>query len=172
MARSRLPFCLEPGGVEERPRLSVAQRRRLALVALDFRALYPLHRVVGHRIRITEVLEERGERGELAPNGSTAELPALQVLPPGEHVRAGEGTKRLGRFDSHKPHELVDVDPVGAPRPRVVDVRKPLGLSRHHREPLELGGGQAAPIASPGEPTTRHHQLLTLSLGRGLCRGA
>jgi hypothetical protein len=47
-------LCLRPRGVEERPCLSVAQGRRLALVALDLRALHPLHWVVGHGVRITE----------------------------------------------------------------------------------------------------------------------
>jgi hypothetical protein len=34
--------------------------------------------------------------GSHRPDGRTAQLPPLQVLPPGEHMRAGDGTKLLG----------------------------------------------------------------------------
>jgi hypothetical protein len=44
-------LCLRLRRIEERPCLSIAEGRRLALVALDLRALHPLYRVVGDRIR-------------------------------------------------------------------------------------------------------------------------
>jgi hypothetical protein len=42
-------------------------------VALGFEALHPLHRVMGHRVRITGVLKE--ESRELAPDGGAAQRP-------------------------------------------------------------------------------------------------
>jgi hypothetical protein len=67
-------------------------------------------------VRITEVLKEREERRELATDGCTPELMPLQVLPPGEHVRAGHLPELLRPADPHQPHVLVDVTPVGPPR--------------------------------------------------------
>jgi hypothetical protein len=84
-------------------------------------------------------------------------------------TKATNEASAIRGYESGLPtHELVDVDPVGAPRSRVVDVCEPLGLEGHRGELLKLRGGQDAPIASPGEPSARHHQLLTLSHVHGL----
>jgi hypothetical protein len=80
-------------------------------------------------------------------------LPPLQVLPPGKHMRSGYLPELLGLSDDHKAHEVVDVDSVRPPRPRVVDVRKPLGLEGHRREPLELHRGQGMSSRSSRQPT-------------------
>jgi hypothetical protein len=80
------------------------------------------------------------------------------------------GASSSARADPHESHELVDVAPVGAPRPWVVDVRKPLGLVGHRRQPLELKSRQAASTVSPGEPAAHHRHPLPLSLVRGIHR--
>jgi hypothetical protein len=151
MARSRCPSLSPPPAHRVEPAPVRRPRPAPCPRSSPLRALHPLHRVVGHRIRITEVLEERAERRELAPNGRATQLPPLQVLPPGEHVRPGHLPELLGLSDPHEPYELVDVDPVAASRPRVVDVRKPLGLERHRGQLLKLGSGQDAPSAGGTE---------------------
>lgn len=49
-------------GIEEGTRLEVGARRRLALVAVEVRALDPVHRVMRHGIFLAEIFKERRER--------------------------------------------------------------------------------------------------------------
>jgi hypothetical protein len=68
------------GRLEQRPGLAVAQRRRLALITLGFGALDAADRVMAHRVDLAEVVEERGDRGQLAPDGALGQAPAFEVF--------------------------------------------------------------------------------------------
>ena len=52
--------------LQQLSRLEVAQSRRLAGLALNSRPLHAFDRVVGDSVLVTQVLEQRGEGGQLA----------------------------------------------------------------------------------------------------------
>ena len=157
-----IPLPLEGlglGETQEGARLRICDRRRLPLIALDLRPLDPLHRIVRHSIGLAQVLEDRGERGELPPDRRPGELPPPQVLAPCNDMRPRHAPKLLCLHDPHEPHELVEVSPVRTPCPRVVDVGKPLDLRRHRPELLKLPRGEHA-------RTLAHHNPPLLSSHR------
>ena len=57
-------------------------------------------------------------------------------------MRAGHETEFFRAFDACKQHEVLDRVFVGALRAGIADILKPLGLGRHFRQMLKLGGGQ------------------------------
>ena len=72
------------------PRMQ-GQVTHLATLAMHPQVQHPLHRVVGHRIRITEVVKERGEHQEPAPDGCpTALRPSKSFRQPSMCAR-GQG---------------------------------------------------------------------------------
>ena len=130
------------GGDEQIAGLVVADRRRPAFAALGPGALDALDRVVGDRVSVAEVFEERGQRRQAVPDGGAAEPTAREVVAPGDDVRSGDGAKFLRVLDAGEADEVADRLLVGAPAVRVRDVGEPLGLGRHVGQPPELGGSQ------------------------------
>ena len=132
------------GELQEVPRLRIPERRRLALVAFDLGPFHALDRIRRHRILIAEVFKQGGEGGQLAPDRRAGELAPLEVLAPGEDMRAGDEPQFRRRGDADEGHELLQVIAVRAARVGIVDVRKPLGRRRHLGELVKFRRRQRA----------------------------
>jgi len=87
----------------------IADRRRLAFVTFNTRPLHSFDRIVGDRIRVTEMLEEGRERGELPANRRSGELAILEVFAPGNDVRTFYDPKFFRPRDPGEAHEFADV---------------------------------------------------------------
>jgi hypothetical protein len=62
----------------------IAQGRRLALIGFDPGPFDAMHRVAtGHSIAVQEVIEQAGQCGELAANGSPCQAAPFQICAPG-----------------------------------------------------------------------------------------
>ena len=68
------------GRFQKRPGLAVAQGRRFAFIRFGFRAFDPADRVIGDSVNVAQVIKERGDRGQLAPDGTLGQAAALEVL--------------------------------------------------------------------------------------------
>lgn len=125
--------------------LVVAERRGLALAAVLAGPLHPVHRVAaGDGVAFQQVVEQAGQGGELAADAGPGEAALFELLPPGEHMGAGDGAELFGGGDADELAEVLQVALVGAAGARVVEVGEPLGGGRHLGQVLELGGGEAA----------------------------
>jgi hypothetical protein len=94
---------------------------------------------VAHGVGFTEVVEERGDRGQLAPDGAGGQAAALEVLSPGDQVGAADLAHFFRALDAGEGRELLDVDSVSSAGAGVVQVGEPFHLGRHVPQPLELG---------------------------------
>jgi hypothetical protein len=132
------------GGVQQQACLLIAEGRRetttKAFVVVGFGALHTPDRIVHDRITLAEVLKQRGDPGELAPDRRTGNCPALQVFAPGDEVRAGDHTEFLETLDTSETHEVLQVILVRAARLPIGDVGKPLNLGRHVGQIEEFWG--------------------------------
>jgi hypothetical protein len=72
--------------LQKRPRLAVTQGRRFAFARFGFRAFDAADRVVSDRVNLAQVIKERGDRGELAADGTLGQAAALEVFAPGDQV--------------------------------------------------------------------------------------
>ena len=54
--------------IEQLSGLRVAERRRAAFIAIRHRPLNAVHRITGDRVPLAEVIEQRGQSRELAPD--------------------------------------------------------------------------------------------------------
>jgi hypothetical protein len=126
-------------GLQQRPGLAIAQRRRLALVVVGLGAFDAADGVVADRINLAEMVEERGDRGQLAPDGAGGQAAPFEVFSPSNQVGAGHGAHFFGALDAGEGREFFHIDPVSAPGAGVIQVRKPFHLGRHVPQPLELG---------------------------------
>jgi hypothetical protein len=73
----------------------------------------------------SQILKERRDRRELAPDRRAGDCPALQVLAPCDDMRAGDDTEFLGTPDASKVHEVAEIVLVRAAGMAVRDVREP-----------------------------------------------
>jgi hypothetical protein len=128
--------------VEKLARLVIAERRRLPLVALYLGTLHALYWIVLHSVLLAQILEQRREGREPAPNRRTRKAAEVQVVAPGDHVRAIDFAHLGGRPDASEVHERLQVGLIRAARPLVVDVGEPFELWRNRRELLKLRTGE------------------------------
>jgi hypothetical protein len=98
------------------------QGRRLAFVIVGFGALDAAHRVVADRVKFAEVVEERGHRRQLAPDGTGRQAAALEVFSSSDEVGAGDLPHFLRALDAREGREFFHVTAVGAPGAWVVQV--------------------------------------------------
>jgi hypothetical protein len=84
----------------------VGNRRRLALVIVDLGTLNPLDGVRRHGVLVGREFIQRRQRRELAADGSQRELPAIEVLAPGDYVGTGDQPQFLWRPDAGEAHEF------------------------------------------------------------------
>lgn len=106
------------GRIEQRSRLVIAQRRCLALVALDRRAFHPLNGFVRHRVVVAQVVEQRRQRRQAVAHGHAAQgrLTLGQVVAPGDHMGSRDDAELGRRRDAGETHEVLQgvfVGPAG-----------------------------------------------------------
>jgi hypothetical protein len=77
------------------------------------------------------VIKERGDRGQLAPDGALGQATAFEVFAPGDQVGAGDLSHLSRVFYAGKGREFCYIDPVSTPGARVIEVNKPLHFGRH-----------------------------------------
>ena len=87
----------------------VAERRGPAFAALGAGAFDALDRVVGDRVPVAEIFEERRQRRQPVPQRGAAETAGGQVVAPGDDVRAGDGAEFLRALDAGKADEVADL---------------------------------------------------------------
>ncbi len=152
------PFALDRAlrrRVEEFASLSVGNGRCFTFAGLGPRSFDAAHRVVGHRIDLAEMIKERGQGRELAPDRRRAAAGFLQVLTPSEQMGAGDRPELPGVLHPKKRHEpghIVAIRPAGV---GVGDVGKPLQLRRHVVELVKARVGEFV-------PATRHHDQIAV----------
>ena len=74
--------------VEQLAGLVVAERRRLAFGGFRRRPLHALDRIVGDGVLVTQMLKERGQRGEPMADGAAGKAARHQLVAPGDDMRA------------------------------------------------------------------------------------
>ena len=72
--------------------LHVAERLRAAFVPVGHWPFHSVHRIAGDSVAFAEVIEERRERRELAPNRGRRQTASFHVLAPGNNMRTAYGT--------------------------------------------------------------------------------
>src|SRR5258705_7458421 len=90
-----IPDALERArgrGFQQFAGLRVAERRRAAFVPVCHWPFHSVHRIAGDSVAFAEVIEKRGQRRELAPNGSRRQTPSFHVLAQGNNMRPAYGT--------------------------------------------------------------------------------
>jgi hypothetical protein len=80
-----------------------------------------LNRVVGDRVSLAEIADQRRHSGGPVPHRAAAEAAADQVVAPGDGVRAGDGPEFLRLGNAGEAHE---------PAPAVSQARRVCGLVR------------------------------------------
>lgn len=94
--------------IEQRFGLVIAQGRGFAFVGFDPRPFDAMHRVTPrHCVAFQEVIEEAGQRGELAPNGGPGQTASFQIGPPCKDVRSGDLTKLIGAGQPYEGRKSV-----------------------------------------------------------------
>jgi hypothetical protein len=119
--------------LEQPARLGIAQSRRAAFIAIGHGALDAVDRIAGDGVVLAEIIEQGGERRELAADAGVGELAFLEVLAPGDDVGAGDGAQPGDAAEAGEGDELLDVDLVSPAGFGVGEVG----------EPFELGGMSA-----------------------------
>src|SRR5262249_42932885 len=115
-------------GVEQGARLRVGDRRSLALVAVEVRALDPVDRVMRHGVLLAEIFVERGGGRELAADGGRRELALGESVAPGDDMGAGDGAELFRPGDAGEAAEVGDVVAVGAAGSGIMNISEPFEL--------------------------------------------
>jgi len=130
--------------IQQFPGLGVAEGRGAAFIIVRHRALDTIHRIASDGIALAEIVEQRRQGRELAPDTGGLQLPGFHVLAPGDDMRAGHGAQQRGFFQPGKEREFGNVDPVGAAGFLVGDIREPFELGRNLSEVAVLGRCQGS----------------------------
>src|SRR5947209_854661 len=70
----------------------VAECRRAAFVPVGHWPFHSVHRIAADSVAFAEIIEERGQRRELAPNAGRRQTASFHVLAPGNNMRPAYGT--------------------------------------------------------------------------------
>src|ERR1700722_15576503 len=119
--------------LEEFARLMIGDRRRLAFAAPSLWPLDALRRVMGHRILVAEIFEQRRQRREPVSDRAAAEASAREFVAPGDDVRARDDPKFFRPADAGKAHKVLHGGFVRATRARVRKIGEPLSLKGARR---------------------------------------
>jgi hypothetical protein len=123
----------------------IADRRRLAFGTFRHRPLDTFDRIVGDGIFLTEVLEQRSQRGEPVPDCAATTFAPFQLFAPGDDMRTRDDAEFLRRGYAGEAHEISDCSFIGTLGVGVVDIGEPLHFGGHVGQlPKLLGGEQAA----------------------------
>ena len=125
--------------IKQRLDLAIAQGRYLAFVGFDPRLFDAMHRIAtGYRVAVQEMIEQAGQRCELAANGSPCQAATFQICLPCQDMRPGDLAKVIGAGQSYKEKEIRQVILIGTTRAWVVDVGKLFDCSWYCSQLLKL----------------------------------
>ncbi len=94
---------------------------RFAFGGFNLGPFDPVHRIAAcDRIAVEKVIEQAGQRCQLAPDRCPGQAALFELVTPGEDMRPGDGAELLGGRDAKKAGEVLDVALVGAARARVI----------------------------------------------------
>jgi hypothetical protein len=139
MARSRTPLSVPAGGASNSfAGLDAAERRRAAFVPVGYWPFHSVHRIAGDSVAFAEVIKERGQRREVAPNCGRSQIASFHVLAPGNDMRSTHGTQTHIVLQSGKLDKLPYIFLINAACFQVRNVRHPFLFGRNIGEVLEL----------------------------------
>jgi hypothetical protein len=122
--------------------LTVAKRRRAALIAIGYRPLDAVDRVAGDRISFAEVIKQRGQCREFAPDRGGLQCAPFHVAAPVDDVGSDNRAQFAVIAQTGIGNEFAHIGFVGAPGFAIGDVGQPFFLGRHVGQPLEFAAGQ------------------------------
>jgi hypothetical protein len=99
---------------------------------------------------LAQVVEQGGERRELAADAGGSEFSLLQVLAPGDDVGPGDGAQLGDATKAGEGDELLDVELVGATGFGIGEIGEPFELGGNFGEVAELCRGQRTPEGRRG----------------------
>jgi hypothetical protein len=88
---------------------------------------------VGDSVFLAEILKEGGERRQPMPDRCAAEIPASQLIPPGNYMGPCDGSEILRPCNAGKADEIRNGILVNTTGARISDVGKPLDLRGDYR---------------------------------------
>ena len=100
-------------------------------------------------VALAQVVIERSQRRQLAPDGGTGQALLLQMGAPGQDMTSGPRPEFLRLHDAGERHEGFQVVFIRAPGLRAIQVGKPLGLGR-----------QPGPAAESARPLAARRRVL------------
>lgn len=110
--------------IEQGLGLVVTQCRRFAFGGFNLGPFDPVHRIAsGDRIAVEQVIEQAGHRCQLTPDRCSGQAALFELVTPGQDMRPGGGAELLGRRDTQKSGEVLDVALVSAARTRIEQIR-------------------------------------------------
>jgi class 3 adenylate cyclase len=93
-------------------------------------------------LTVAEIGIERGQRGELPPDGIIGQSLPDELVAPGHHMSARHVAELLRVPQACEGHEVVEILPVGPPRIGIGEVGKPRDPRGTSANPLELSRGE------------------------------
>jgi hypothetical protein len=138
-------------GLEQPARLGIAERRSRAFVAGGHGALDAVDRIAGDGVVLTEIIEQGGERRELAADAGRGKLAFLEVLAPGNDGGTGDGAQLRNAAETSKADELLHIDLVGPASSGIGEIS----------EPFEFEGRSANKAGRSGRSSATVLALLT-----------
>ena len=144
MARSRFPLRVFAGAaLREGDALGHWRWPESCLRLVSERGrLTPRTGIVGHGVDLAQMVEQRGQRRELAPDRCRAAAGTFQMFAPGQKMRAGDFPEMLRILHAEERHEPGHIVAVRAPRVRIADIGEPLQLRRHIVELIKARVGE------------------------------
>jgi hypothetical protein len=96
-----------------------------------------------HRVSLAEIGVERGQRRQLAPDGVVGKLLRDELLPPCNHMGAGNFPELFRPMHACIRHKVCDVLLIGPSGVGIGEIGKPFELWGDRREGLKLVVGEA-----------------------------
>ena len=90
--------------------------------------------IASNSITLAEIIEQGGERRELAADGGISQAASLKLLAPGNDMHARHSAEFSMPAQTGKGAELVDIDAIGLAGFPICDVGEPFELGRHFGE--------------------------------------
>ena len=84
-----------------------------------------------HDMAVAEIIIERRQGREFAPDGVVGQAPALQVVAPGEDMRPGHLAELVDAAETGKGDELPNIPLIILTGVAVAQVGEPLGFRRN-----------------------------------------
>jgi hypothetical protein len=86
-----------------------------------------------HSVAVQQVIKQAGQRRKLSPDGCGRQHSALEVSSPSKNMGALNLSELVRMDNADESGEIADIDAVGSPGLRIINVGQPLGSSWHLR---------------------------------------